>query len=361
MLNVHQYSANSFDEFIRIITVIDAMHKSPGINQTYWYRGHGSCDWNLLPGVFRKNEGFLAANEDLTYSAKHLQEDYLYQHFRARAQRQINDKIDHKIEWSEVMQHFAGTTRLMDWSESAIVSLIFALEPFLDPDNDLDLKQKRRYLTPSVWILMPSVLNSIVYDALLEKDIHGCYYLIKKALSDLADKSEQCFLAQNIGRELEMHKEKYLSSASKCLVSMSGIEADRVANSYRLKELLSHYSFNPFFYLLARYYADGLFTPEGNLLPPLAIVHPYHSDRISAQRGVFTITPYNLLSEKQKQEYKLGNNIMAMERMELIDRCLYEVRIINAQQIARELRLSGHKRSWIYPDLENYTKEIEHI
>ena len=48
---------------------------------------------------------------------------------------------------------------------------------------------------------------------------------------------------------------------------------------------------NSVYYVLGRIYSDG-YILEDRKIPPLAVVHPYHSERIKAQKGVFTVFPF---------------------------------------------------------------------
>ena len=45
------------------------------------------------------------------------------------------------MEWLEVMQHHQVNTRVLDWSESSIHSLIFAVEAFFDAGRFADKKE----------------------------------------------------------------------------------------------------------------------------------------------------------------------------------------------------------------------------
>lgn len=77
-------------------------------------------------------------------------------------------------EWLEVMQHHGVKTRAMDWSESAIHSLMFALEPFFDDKKYRD--EERRNTVPCVWILEPGMLNKNIFKCLLDKALYNVIF-----------------------------------------------------------------------------------------------------------------------------------------------------------------------------------------
>jgi hypothetical protein len=142
-----------------------------------------------------------------------------------------------------------------------------------------------------------------------------------------------------------------------CLAALEGLRSsysDRVLNAVR------NFEFNPFFYLLLRYYTDG--TPvEFGCLPPLAIIHPYHSQRIRAQKGAFTVFPHYIPSAEQTELKKKGINtaLMAMENMSACQDLLYEIRITNPNRVARELLSSGERRGNLYPEMQVFSQDIE--
>lgn len=167
-------------------------------------------------------------------------------------------------------------------------------------------------------------------------------------------------ITSSIFGELHSGKERYFKLEDKYnagvngLVSMSGLENLRNSYGERMYHAVKDFSFNPFFYLLLRYYSDGIKVGVDEL-PPLAIIHPYHSKRIHEQKGAFTIFPYY-------EETKVSGNVSpyAMEYMGLCAGCQDEILIVDPDNMARQLKSMGIRKYHLYPEMDHVTKDYEH-
>lgn len=107
-------------------------------SNTVWYRGHADESWKLESGFDRlKNPP---------------KEIALVNEFRQNANFLL-DKHTPKndFDWLILMQHYGVPTRLLDWSESPLVSLYFAVE-----SKEAELQAK----DGALWVLEPGKLNA---------------------------------------------------------------------------------------------------------------------------------------------------------------------------------------------------------
>lgn len=327
-----------------------------------WFRGHAYANYNLNPSIFRGADYHYNLKE--TYSNNHLREDYRFQSFMSRNYDNVNYRMPQSvIEWQEVMQHYFTKTRLMDWSESLTVSLEFALEAFINPVKDKEIEERRRTSEPAVWILRPDKLNKEVYRAFLKDNGQ----LIKKALGEQEKKLK---LDLKIKNELSKEEKSGIyynlpndtEKNMNVMISLSSLEIIRNAYKGREIDALSSFEMNPFFYLLLRYYSDGI-PVEMEKIPPLAIIHPYHSERIKIQKGVFTVFPYYIPDVRMKKMEKILGNYppVAMEYMSQCIPYLYKIHIVNPQRVANELIITGAKRGNLYPDMQIISQDMENV
>ena len=104
-------------------------------SSSFWYRGQSNEDWGLLPSLARESDGL---NREWDLIAK----------FKQNASLLLTPLPRNDWEWLTIMQHHRVPTRLLDWTESPLVALYFAVTPANDFDGAL-------------WILQPTMLNRV--------------------------------------------------------------------------------------------------------------------------------------------------------------------------------------------------------
>jgi len=127
----------SIDEFI---TCVRNDFQSWNTKTSPWFRGEPVSETPLLPKLYRPKP-------DGTYH----DENQLVQFFRMRAPSLgiVPPRDGHTDQWLCLAQHVGLPTRLLDWSEGALVALYFAL-----------LEEQ-----PIMWMLHPDELNRLSLSA----------------------------------------------------------------------------------------------------------------------------------------------------------------------------------------------------
>lgn len=320
-----------------------------------WFRGQQQAEHSLIPSVFRTETHAKRQPGSSNYTKLHYAEDIRTQHYIAKNFHLLTREPSSRVEWLEVMQHHQIKTRVLDWSESSLHSLLFALEPFFD-DSRYNEKS-REYCTPCVWALFPKKLNREIMKYLRDNK-----ELQRELLCDLQlSVSENRRILKNIEKygEFKIYSETKETAHIDYLYNLSSINDELLRDRVRVKELLLRGDvMNPYFYLLSRIYSDG-FVLENRELPPLCVVHPYHSERIKAQKGVFAVFPF--YEEKEKDDILRRNKINpdAMEFNPMTEGCLYQILIKNPQKVALEMLENGMNDSWLYPEMPVVSSEIE--
>lgn len=105
-----------------------------------WFRGQGRADWKLTPGLAREDK----LDAELTIIKRFKQSAAPYLTYRPHA------GLEGEWEWIFLMQHHRAPTRLLDWTESPIVALYFAVQ-----------EDKHDDTAAAVWCIDPIALNKM--------------------------------------------------------------------------------------------------------------------------------------------------------------------------------------------------------
>lgn len=228
----------SVSEFIEAVQLKRPKNTNNEESQVLWFRGEGSANLRtpLVPGSYRTlAETFQSKIDDLftSYNIKQLEKN-IQAEFNRRAHRFISAKNIENTQWNRyfLMQHYKIKTRLLDWTENAMVALFFAISDKLYSKED-----------SVVWILDPFKLNDLTVKEIIKSD-------------------------------------------KSCMIIPSGVDSDEPQElitkdkKIRIRELTRRYI-----------QMDFLNDSEGNRLTyyPLAIYPTYLDERMTAQKTCFTI------------------------------------------------------------------------
>jgi hypothetical protein len=105
-----------------------------------WFRGQTNSIWSLRPTMYR-----------YPLRARPIREleDEIRQEFAVRAPGLSTERPQNSWEWYFLMQHCGAPTRLLDWTESALIGLFFAVRGKVSSKEE----------DAAVWILEPWKLN----------------------------------------------------------------------------------------------------------------------------------------------------------------------------------------------------------
>ncbi|MGA8614660.1 MAG: FRG domain-containing protein [Xanthobacteraceae bacterium] len=124
------------DQKIRSVAeFLDRLKQYDKIRQPIWYRGLENVGWELSPTISRISGGISA-------------EAPLITRFKQNALALLSDRPSSEWEWLFIMRHHGVPTRLLDWTESPLVGLYFAVHE--QPTSD-----------GAVWLLLPIEMNKI--------------------------------------------------------------------------------------------------------------------------------------------------------------------------------------------------------
>jgi len=125
--------ARSVDEFVKIVARV---RKDWELKEVLpWFRGQASAEWSLVPKFYRQVD------------RTRVNEDNVREEFITRAPTLSDMNPTNKWDWYFLMQHHRAPTRLLDWTEGALIALYFAV------------RENPGLHDAAVWVLDPWELN----------------------------------------------------------------------------------------------------------------------------------------------------------------------------------------------------------
>jgi hypothetical protein len=135
----------SVNELLRAVE----SHRQRASRTPIWFRGSTSRKYSLVPSLGRP-----------PFSLEH--ESALINAFKQNAIQFVDERPQSEWEWLFLARHHAVPTRLLDWTESPLIGLYFAV-------NGVDDLTRNDSKDGALWLLLPAELNRQAGITLVDK------------------------------------------------------------------------------------------------------------------------------------------------------------------------------------------------
>jgi hypothetical protein len=227
----------SVDEYLKVVFQKTSSRNDEENPQIFWFRGESNANFKtpLVPNAYRSIVEEIVNVADDCFDSHHiyLLERNISAEFQRKSLPYIISKGIDNTAWNRyfLMQHYGIYTRLLDWTENALLALFFAI----NDNNITDAK---------VWILNPLKLNN---------------YSINKIHKSKND----YFIIPSMSADFE--------SPTNIIDTTGKLRIEEISRRYLLMD------FNP------------KNKNESNIYYPLAIYPTFLDERMSSQKACFTV------------------------------------------------------------------------
>ena len=111
-----------------------------------WYRGQTSVNHTLLPTMGRRPQLI-------------EREVAMLNRFKQDAPKALSQHPESEWDWLFLARHHGLASRLLDWSESPLIALYFAVSEFTGPAGNRPQSADDNLADGAVWCLLPTLLN----------------------------------------------------------------------------------------------------------------------------------------------------------------------------------------------------------